>query len=244
MLLAAIFAASAEGLEWLLETNFGGDAGALPSAVAAGLAVMAITPLNNRIQKWAEERLQKELVRLRRDLPECVADMREISTLDRLLETILERLVTGVRAERAAIVIGRDVVAVKAVELEAAASWLERTPLSAAADGLDCDRNDPMFPLRVPLKIRHDAGDAFGWVLLGPRPDHSFYGRDERETLADLADPIARSVQIVLVREAREAEADGQGQAQEARLAALERKLADAANAIAALSKRRVPRAT
>lgn len=244
LLLAAIFAASAEGLEWLFETNFGRDAGALPGAIAAGLAVLAITPLNSRIQRWAEERFQKGLVRLRRDLPECVADMREISTLDRLLETTLDRLVTGVRAERAAMVVGRDVVAVNAVEMEAAALWLETTPLSATAEGLDCDRYDPVFPLRVPLRIRHDAADAFGWILLGPRPDHSFYGRDERETLADLADPIARSVQIVLVREARQAEADRQTQARDERLSALERKLAEATNAIATLSKPPVPRAT
>ena len=238
LVLAALFAASAEGLEWLFQANFDRDAGALPNAIAAGVAVLAITPLNSRIQKWAEWRFQRDLVRLRRDLPDCVADMREISSLDRLLETILEKVMDGVHAERAAILIGRDVAATRAVGEEETRDWIGTVQFDPAVESLDCDRDDDLFPMRVPLRIRHDADGNFGWLLLGPRPDNSFYGRDELETLAELADPISRGIQIVLVREAREAEADRQRASHDERLTLLEQKLAEALGVIAQLSRR------
>ena len=225
LVLAALFAASAEGLEWLLQAGLGREAGALPNVMAAALAVLAFTPLNNRLQLWAEWRFQRDLVRLRRDLPECVADMREISALDRLLQAILERVATGVHAERAAITIGRDVAATLEVGFAETLGWLERAELDAADEALDCDREDDLFPMRVPLKVRFGSDGNFGWLLLGPRPDDSFYGRDEQEALAELADPIARAIQIVLVREAREAEAERHRQGLEQRLAAIEAQL-------------------
>lgn len=227
LLLAAIFAASAEGLEWMFEVNFGRDAGALPSAIAAALAVLAFTPLNHRLQLWAEQRFRRDLVQLRRDLPECVDDLRETSSLDKLLETILAKVSAGVRAERAAIVIGRDVAATRAVDRGEVANWLDRARPDDSVESLDCDREDVMLPMRVPLRVRHAEEGNFGWLLLGPRPDESFYGRDEREALAELAGPIARAVQIVLVREAREAEADRRRRDIEDRLTAIEKALAD-----------------
>lgn len=228
LLLAAIFAASAEGLEWFFQASFGREAGALPNAIAAAVAVLAITPLNNRTQGWAEQRFQKDLVRLRRDLPDCVADLREIGSLERMLDTILEKVSSGVRAERAAVVIGRDVAASLGIGAEKTGDWLEGAPLDDSVESLDCDQGDAMFPMRVPLRVRHDAQGNFGWLLLGPRPDDSFYGREERETLAEIADPIARAVQIVLVREARESEADRQRAALESRLSAIEARLSAA----------------
>jgi hypothetical protein len=40
-----------------------------------------------------------------------------------------------------------------------------------------------------------------GALLVGPRPDGSAPGKDEREALAEIADPIARAVRIVRLRE-------------------------------------------
>lgn len=218
---AALFAASAEGLEWAFQAGFGRGAGVLPNAIAAAVAVLAITPLNSRIQKWAEWRFQRDLVKLRRDLPDCIDDLRETSSLDRLLRTILEKVVAGVRAERGAVVIGRDLTATVAVGQEAAQAWLDEARLDRDVEALDCDRLDDMFPMRVPLRVRHGADGNFGWLLLGPRPDDSFYGRDEQEVLAELAGPVSRAVQIVLVREAREAKLDSRLLALEAQIARL-----------------------
>jgi hypothetical protein len=58
--------------------------------------------------------------------------------------------------------------------------------------------------MRMPLEA--DGHGRVGWLLLGPRPDGSFYGKDEREALTEIADPVARAVEIVRAREARVAE--------------------------------------
>ena len=70
---------------------------------------------------------------------------------------------------------------------------------------------------------------AVGWLLLGPRPDGSFYGHDEREALAATADPVARAIRIDQQREAREQRVQSEQRRQQRRIAALERKLAELA---------------
>jgi hypothetical protein len=180
-----------------------------------------ITPLNNRIQGWAERRFQKALMRLRRDLPECVADMRETSGLEALLEEVVDRVAGGVRASRMAVTIGDRAIAARGVTADELEGWRSAASLDATVEDLDCDPGDPLLPMRVPLRVRHGSGEPVGWMLLGPRPDGSFYGKDEREALSEVADPIARAVSIVLAREARESETAGWRQEIESRIAAL-----------------------
>ena len=221
VLMAATFGGIAKGLEIFFETYFGQEAGALPGVIGAGFAVALITPLNNRIQAWAERRFQKGLAHLRRDLPACVSDMRETARVHELLEEILERVSAGVRARHAAVIIGDRVEGTRCLERAMVEDWKEQNSPDPDTDALDCDRDDPIFPIRLPLRVRHGSGRPVGWILLGPRPDGSFYGKDEREALAEIADPVARAVQIVLLREEREAK-------QEARFKSIERKLARA----------------
>jgi hypothetical protein len=229
--LGAVFAASAKGVELFFEASFGRDSGAVPAAVAAGLAAVLITPAHNRIHGWAERRFQKGLLHLRRDLPACVNDLRETAALGELLDEVLERIATGVRAARAAVLLGDSAAAVRGGDPDEVDRWLGGRSLEAPPAGLDCDRSDPLFPMRVPLRVRHGGDRPIGWILLGPRPDGSFYGKDEREALAEIADPVARAVQIVELRERR-------GREREARLAALERELGRIARAIEAAPDR------
>jgi hypothetical protein len=85
--------------------------------------------------------------------------------------------------------------------------------------------------MRVPLRVRHLGGAPIGWILLGPRPDGSFYGKDEQEALAEIADPVARAVQIVLLREKREAAGREEIALLHARLASLEEAIGSAPRA-------------
>jgi len=195
--LAAIFAASAEAIEALFELRFGRDAGALPGAVGAGLAVMMITPLHRRLQGWAERRFQKALGHLRRDLPACVDDLRETASLDELLGEVLARIEAGARAVRSAVAIDGKLAAVRGVEGRGA--------------------NSAVFPITIPLKVGH-AGQVVGTLLVGPRPDGTGLGKDEREVLDEIADPVARAIRVVMAREDREA-------ATKKSLAAIQRRL-------------------
>lgn len=232
MLLSALFAGSMNGMEAVIQASFGRDAGAEAPAMAAALTAVMVAPAHGRIHRWAERRFQKALEHLRRDLPECVADMRETVPLGALLEEVMGRVATGVRATRAAVIVGDEVAAVRNVSADETMAWREGNPLPASAEALHCDRADPLFPMRVALRVRHLGGAPIGWILLGPRPDGSFYGKDEQEALAEIADPVARAVQIVLQRDAREAAGRLEIAVLNGRLAALEEALASALPAL------------
>jgi hypothetical protein len=175
LLLAGTFGASAKLIEWFFETSFGRDAGAMPGAIGAGLAIVLITPMHSRVHRWAERRFQKDLLHLRRDLPDCVGDLRETACLGELLDEVLARILAGTQTVRAAVVIDGETVAARG---------------DGGAD----------FPVSVPLRVAYQ-GTEIGTLLVGPRPDGSAPGKDEREALTEIADPIARSVRIVRLRE-------------------------------------------
>jgi len=242
VLLAGTFAASAKAMEIAFEVYFGKEAGALPGAIGAGLAVVLITPLNSRIQGWAERRFQKALMALRRDLPECVSDLRETSPLPELLAEVVGRLSHGVRATRGAFLIRGKVALAQGIELEEAQWRVERLALNPDAGSLTWDRADGVFPVRIPLRARHNHGEPVGWLLLGPRPDGSLYGKDEQEVLAELSDPIARAVHIVLQREEAQARQEARHARQEARYTRQEQRVAVLEGHILKLTQKR-PRA-
>jgi hypothetical protein len=156
--------------------------------------------------RWAERVFQKALTDLRLRLPAMIGDLRETASADDLLATSLERIHLGVRASRGAMLLpgrrGWKTAAAHGTTPAAVAAWLREDPLAADQS---IQRHDPLFPLRLPLEIR-DSGtvEIVGWLLLGPRPDGTFFQRDELETLRELTDPIARSVRITVVRAQRE----------------------------------------
>jgi hypothetical protein len=205
--LAGVWAGAEKTLEVLFEGQFGHEAGAASAGVAAALAALLVTPAHHRVMHWTEQVFQKQLAKLRRDLPEQVGDLRETASVGRLLDAVLERVGDGVRAHRAAVVLrkgkGLKVAAVRGTDRPGAADWLKAAELSGEA--MTSDREDPTFPLRLPLVVTAEGREVVGWLLLGPRPDGSFYGKDELDALRDVAEPIARAVHIARLREAREA---------------------------------------
>jgi hypothetical protein len=198
----ALFAASQKIIELLGEEYLGQSVGALAGGVGAALAALAIAPMHARVQRWAERRFQRSLHKLRYGLPALVGDLRETSGLDSIAGATLDNIVEGVRARAAALVVGKDLANARGIAAEDAQSWLESwTP--SAQDGLDCDRSDPTFPLRAPLEA--EGHGRVGWLLVGPRPDGSFFGSTERAAIEEIAEPVARAVQVALMREEREA---------------------------------------
>jgi hypothetical protein len=216
LLLGLTFVVIAKSLEYVVETWLGREAGGLSGAIAAGLAVLVVAPLNDQVQGWVRQRFQKDLLSLRRDLPECMADLRDTGETSGLVEEVFDRVSAGVRAARLALVIG-PAIATRGTGKAEVRAWLKQEMPDEDAEPLDCKRADPLFPMRIPLRVRHAKGRPLGWLLLGPRPDGSFYGKAERAVLAEIADPVARALNVVRQRERRERQL-------EARLAALEAK--------------------
>lgn len=200
--LLAIFAASEKLVETLGEEYFGASLGALASGIGAALAAIMLVPLHHRLTHWAEHRFQKQLIDLKRRLPLLVGDLRETASLERMAAMTLENVAHGVRARRAALLVG-DAIAGAWSTTQAEVNAWRGGWTEGGHEGLQCDRSDSHFPVRMPLSA--DGHGHVGWLLLGPRIDGSFYGKDEREALAEISSPIARAVEIVRLREHREA---------------------------------------
>ena len=212
----ALFAASQKIIELLGQEYLGQNVGGLAGGIGAALAAVAIAPMHARAQRWAERRFQRGLFRLRYGLPQLVGDLRETSGLEQIAGATLDSLIAGVRTSRAALIAGEALIEARGATPAEVESWWRRwTPTEH--DGIDADEADPMFPVRVPLEA--EGHGRVGWLLLGSRPDGSLFGKSERDAIEEVAEPVARAVQVVLMRQQREAELDQ-------RLAALEQQIA------------------
>ena len=230
IVLGASFAGVMEGIQFGVQAALGQDAGAGAAAVlGAAVATVLISPVHQRIQGWAEGMFHKNLLQLRRELPECVRDLREVADLPELLQEVLARVRRGVRTVRAAVIVEGQVREVSGVSVEEASRWLEGfTPGPVSDEKIECDRDDPIFPVRVPL-CSASTNACLGWLVVGPRPDGTSIGEDEREVLVEVADPVSRAVRIVLKRDSQEREVAELLDSHRRRLDELEARLGQAA---------------
>jgi hypothetical protein len=227
----ALFAGTEKLAELIGERYFEHSIGIVAGAVGAAVAAAVVVPLHNRVHRWAERRFQKPLIRLREGLPECVSDLRESAPVEQLVWAVMNRLKAGVRSTREAVLLtdnGKLALAgTRGVTADEVERWTPAWKPPETDLTLDCDRHDPTFPLRVRLWIESTGEpETIGWLLLGPRPDGSFFGRDEREALAHVAAPIARAIHIAQLRERREEQAEKRIGALEALVSAFVGKLA------------------
>ncbi len=219
----SLFAASEKVIELLGQEYFGQNLGAFAGGVAAALAAFAVAPMHARTHRWAEKRFQAGLYRLRHSLPPLVGDLRETAGLEQIAGATLDSLVEGVRASRAAMIAADQPIDAREVQRDEVSDWW-RNWNPPSREGVDCDRSDALFPIRVPLEA--EGHGRIGWLLLGPRPDGSLFGKGECDAIEEIAEPVARAVQVVLRRQEREQEVEGRFQAIEQAISKLTRKTA------------------
>jgi len=135
----------------------------------------------------------------------------------------LDGLIEGVRTCRAALVVGDALVDAREIPPREVDEW-RRDWDPSARDGIDCDPSDPLLPYRVPLEA--EGHGRVGWLLLGPRPDGSLFGKAERDAIGDIAEPVARAVQVALIREERETAYRRDIQSMKRRMQVVEERLA------------------
>lgn len=198
----ALFAAGEKLIETLCETYLDAQVGALAGGLAAALAAVLIVPLHHRVSGWAERRFQRQLLRLSQGLPQIVGDLRETGSVGQIAETVVDSAARNVQATRAAVLVGDRVVATHGLSPEAAGAWLDERDLAVEPAGVA--RGDATFPMRLPLES--EAVGRVGWLVLGPRPDGTIYGKDERKALGEAAGPVARAIAIAGMRERRDGE--------------------------------------
>ena len=204
LILAAVFAATMEGVKEVILRFFGRDAGSIAPIVGAALSTALVSPVYDKVQHWAEGRFHRRLAALRRDLPEILRDLRHTATPPELTEEVLERIAGGVRSSRVALLLGGEVAGTRGIGAAEVEAWREAARLDpdACTAGAAVETHDILFPLRRPLLL--DQGGCVGWILLGPHPDRSRLSTAEIGALDELAAPIARAVRVVEAREARE----------------------------------------
>lgn len=223
LILAGIFAATMEGVKEVILRFFGRDAGSIAPIVGAALSTVMINPVYERVQGWAERRFQRRLVEMRRDLPDCLRDLRHFASLPELVEEVLKRISAGVRSARLALVLDGKPAGTRGASAAEVEAWLERTALDPACSS-GVETGDSFFPLRRPLSL--DDGACLGWILLGPHPDRSRLSTAELDALDELAGPVARAVRVVVAREVRERALAETLARQQRRIDALARRLA------------------
>jgi hypothetical protein len=216
----AVFAGAEKAIEVFGEQYLGGSLGNMAGALAAGLAAAVILPLHHGLSRWSERRFQGALVRMRKHLPHDMDEMRDADTVACLSETAMRHAMAGVRASSGAVLVREgDAWAVAAQSEPGAVAWRP----GADEAGLRLDRRDPAWPLRLALPA--GGGAIAGWLLVGPRPDGTLPGKDEREALEAIAEPVGRAIRVAQRREQDAAAARARFERLEASVRSLKRRL-------------------
>jgi hypothetical protein len=164
----------------------------------AVVAAVFIEPVNRKTHAWVERRFHKALLDIRENVPELMRDTRDSTSLDEFLETVLQRLLTGVLSVRGAVILDDEVKQAIGTTNADVLRWKNKYDPKFDRNVLDCVPEDHEFPLRLEVET---SAESFGWLLIGPRPDGSIPGEDEQEALEKIAGTLGRSVRIVLSRE-------------------------------------------
>jgi hypothetical protein len=176
--LVATFAATEAAIEWFGQQYLGMSIGNLAAAVAAAVAAATLGPLHHRIGDWAEQRFQHDLVALKQELPEILADLSTWASLDELGKVALARIGRAVHAREVALILDGKIVA---------AEPSVRGPITA-----DC------FPTRISLP---STARLRGEILIGRRPDGTPQTRDEIEAIETVGPALSRAVSTAVHRD-------------------------------------------
>lgn len=193
----ATFSVSQKLIELAESRYVGAHLGPMASTLGGMLAAAMIAPLRKRTTGWAERRFRGHLTRMTTELPQLLDELRETTEPRELAAGALDAVTRAVRATRGGIVTGCEVLATLGIGRPEAETWIgshEFGADQAAADAAAVAERDAMFPLRLPLDTR--SGHRSGWLLLGPRPDGSLYGREELAALHSLIGPVSSALRI------------------------------------------------
>jgi hypothetical protein len=196
--LVATFAACEALIELISQAYLGSGIGNVSGAVAAAVVAVLLTPLHGKISAWAENHFQRDLTILKKQLPDLLTALSASASVQRLGMAVLPRIEEAVHASRIALIVDGKLAAAQGISTASAKRLLHNWPTPQTVDRFDRNDDDP-FPLRLPLRC--PLGRVRGWLSLGPRPDGSFYGKDDVDALAEIAPPLQRTLFQVAARE-------------------------------------------
>jgi hypothetical protein len=196
--LVGTFAASETLIQTLGQRYFGPQIGDLSGGIAAAIAAILRTPLNNRISNWAEQRFQRDLAALKEQLPELLAELSGIATPALVGEAVLGRIEMALDCTRTALILDGRVIATTQIDATSTDRWLEICTPTDPPQLVEIDGCSP-FSLRMPLHC--PFGALRGWLLLGPRPDGSRFSSDDLDAITAIAPALKRALFAAKARE-------------------------------------------
>ena len=178
--LVATFAGTEALIELLGQRYLGSSIGQASGAIAAALAAVLLAPLNERTSKWSEHHFQRDLVHLKRHLPELLAQIPASWSPRQIGAAVLPQFVEAIHATRAAVTIDGKVIAAGGCTIKEAKRFRNQFPLE--------------------LRLHSHFGQLRGALLLGARPDMTTYGKDEREAVEVVLPSLSRVILASLER--------------------------------------------
>jgi hypothetical protein len=188
--LVAVFAGTEAVIEMFGQQYLGMGLGNVPATMAAAVAAVLLSPLHGRITGWAEKRFQRDLSELKEQLPELMVELSGISSTARVGEVALRRIECALYPVCTALVLDSKVIAATGIDLRATKRWLHDWSIPDARRF----HVEPSshFTLRMPLRC--PFGSLRGWLLLGPRPDGTPFGRDDLDALTAIVPSLKRAL--------------------------------------------------
>lgn len=197
--LVGTFAGSEALIEVLGQRYLGQGIGDVSAAIAAAIAAVLLTPLHDRLRDWAERHFERDLAGLKQQLPELIDELAPGASTKSLAAAVLPKIQDAIHATRACLVVERSIAAASGIGPREARRWADRHLPAEVGDLFACDASDRLFPIRMALRCPY--GGVRGWLLLGPRPDGSFYGANEFGALSAVAPTLRRGLFMVKSRD-------------------------------------------
>lgn len=178
--LVATFGGTEALIQNIGQNYLGMNIGSISGGMAAAVAAVLLNPFHERITGWAEERFQPDLAQLKRLMPELLARLATSTSTRRLCDAVLPHINLAIHATRSALLIDGQVVGATGTTLREARRWSSHSFDEESGWPIRDDR-DVVFPIR--LAMGGAASGTSAWLLLGPRPDGTFYGREDLDAV-------------------------------------------------------------
>ena len=177
--MVATFAATEATIELVGEQYLGMGIGNISAAMAAAVAAVLLNPLHDRISHWADERFQRDLVRLKSELPSFLEHLAFTASPVELASAALQRIRSSIHATHAAILYDGSTI--------------------ATAGSQDAD-----LPQRLArtIDLRTSSPGSEASLIIGPRPDGSAIGSDDLDAVQTVVPALRRALDTAMTLQA------------------------------------------
>jgi hypothetical protein len=197
--LVATFGGTKALIQNIGQDYLGMNVGSVSGGMAAAVAAVLLNPFHERITGWAEQHFQPDLAQLKREIPGLLARLGTSNSTRQLCDAVLPRMSAAIHATRSAILLDSHIVAATGVTLQEA----HRLAIQSFGESSYRSRGekpDETFPVRLPLNLATSGMSA--WLLFGPRPDGTLYGKEDLDAVRSNLAALQNALIATRAREA------------------------------------------